>query len=229
MLAGAPGCAHAQPGQPRHWLQRLQRLRGSAPRRAALTAQRALWLRQAERTNSATQPVDGLGGRRDCVLSTPAQTRKPCHEKALQVRGPQAECPQHHSVGHQPASPARQAWRALPRRPPGRMQLESAASSQPPQRTSGVGSMPVLTTSAPMSPRTAAIWRRMKSVGATCTACTPCVFCRGGQEDKAARAVRGARWRAVRGGCVHLCRQCRQQPQTACPASIDASPARSAR
>ena len=41
--------------------------------------------------------------------------------------------------------------------------------------------MPVFTTSAPMSDSTAEIWARMKSVGATCTASTPWVFCRGGE------------------------------------------------
>eukprot|EP00967_Tisochrysis_lutea_P053709 scaffold66907_cov31-Tisochrysis_lutea.AAC.4 len=43
--------------------------------------------------------------------------------------------------------------------------------------TSALGSIPVLTTCAPISPRTASICARTKSTGTGCTPCTPSVFC----------------------------------------------------
>ncbi len=43
--------------------------------------------------------------------------------------------------------------------------------------TSAVGSIPVLTTSAPMSSRTASIWPRRVSAGTVWKPRTPCVFC----------------------------------------------------
>ena len=90
-----------------------------------------------------------------------------------------------------PAPPHSSTWQGQP-----------AKQAAPP--TSGVGSMPVLTTSAPMSDSTAEIWARMKSVGATCTASTPWVFCRRRRSGGRGRrgAGRGRRQGGRQGGRV---------------------------
>ena len=117
------------------------------------------------------------------ITPTAAPRLRPsrCHRPAHGSESQPALAP-HLSRG-QHAQPAQHRTRHTSPRPhPPRPQPASQPQPQQP-RTSGVGSIPVFTTSAPMSPSTAAIWARMNSTGATCTAATPRVFCRGGPGD----------------------------------------------